>query len=187
VCGGCCGCRRFGNGATQRRYLLFAAGLAAAATLAQGSLSGRASMNLTVQKPLFNLADLPVRDLDRQLARQLLHYETRLHTNASAEQLEALQLAGLMVSVALGKGQVCLPLSQCWVPELKELWHGIGPQRLHSLLAECATVYPADSAQAYAQQPLVLAGQRLYLARYYFYEQDVLAQLEQRLSSPLQV
>src|SRR5690606_39926657 len=54
--------------------------------------SGRAGMNLTVQKPLFNLADLPVRDLDRQLARQLLHYETRLHANASAEQLEALQL-----------------------------------------------------------------------------------------------
>lgn len=144
-------------------------------------------MNLTVQKPSFNLADLPVRDLDRQLARQLLHYETRLHTNASAEQLEALQLAGLMVSVALGKGQVCLPLSQCWVPELKESWHGIGPQRLQALLAGCATVYVAGRDSAYAQQPLVLAGQRLYLARYYFYEQDVLAQLEQRLASPLQV
>src|SRR5690606_37882739 len=73
VCGGCCGCRRFGNGATQRRYLLFAAGLAAAATLAAGSVSGRAGMNKTLQNPLFNLADLPVRDLDRQLARQLLH------------------------------------------------------------------------------------------------------------------
>ena len=129
-------------------------------------------MNQSVQNPSFNLAALPVRDLDRQLARQLLHYETRLHaspnTSASAEQLQALQLAGLMVSVALGKGQVCLPLSQCWVPELQELWHGIGPQRLQSLLAGCATVYPADGAQAYAQQPLVLAGQRLYLARYYF-------------------
>ena len=51
-------------------------------------------MNLTVQKPSFNLADLPVRDLDRQLARQLLHYETRLHTNASAEQLQALPAGG---------------------------------------------------------------------------------------------
>ena len=144
-------------------------------------------MNLTVQKPLFNLADLPVRDLDRQLARQLLHYETRLHTNASAEQLEALQLAGLMVSVALGKGQVCLPLSQCWVHELQEHWQSLGPQRLHALLAGCATVYVAGSDSAHARQPLVLAGQRLYLARYYFYEQDVLAQLEQRLASPLQV
>ena len=144
-------------------------------------------MNKTLQDPLFNLAALPVRDLDRQLARQLLHYETRLHTNASAEQLEALQLAGLMVSVALGKGQVCLPLSQCWVSDLQEPWHGIGPQRLHSLLAGCATVYVAGRDSAYAQQPLVLAGQRLYLARYYFYEQDVLAQLEQRLASPLQV
>ncbi len=27
-------------------------------------------MNLTVQKSSFNLADLPVRDLDRQLVRQ---------------------------------------------------------------------------------------------------------------------
>ncbi len=144
-------------------------------------------MNLTVQKPSFNLADLPVRDLDRQLARQLLHYETRLHTNASAEQLETLQLAGLMVSVALGKGQVCLPLSQCWVHELQEHWQSLGPQRLQASLAGCATVYVAGSDSVYAQQPLVLAGQRLYLARYYFYEQDVLAQLEQRLSSPLQV
>src|SRR5690606_31364767 len=187
VCGGCCGCGQRGNGATQRRYLLFAAGLAAAATLAQGSVSGRAGMNQSVQNPSFNLAALPVRDLDRQLARQLLHYETNLHSNASTEQLEALQLAGLMVSVALGKGQVCLPLSQCWVSDLQEPWHGIGPQRLHSLLADCATVYVACRDSAYAQQPLVLAGQRLYLARYYFYEQDVLAQLEQRLASPLQV
>src|SRR5690606_11822777 len=187
VCGGCCGCRRFGNGATQRRYLLFAAGLAAAATLAAGRVSGRAGMNKSLQNPLFSLADLPVRDLDRQLARQLLHYETRLHTNTSAEQLQALQLAALMVSVALGKGQVCLPLSQCWVSDLQEPWHGIGVQRLHSLLADCATVYVAGRDSAYAQQPLVLAGQRLYLARYYFYEQDVLAQLEQRLASPLQV
>ena len=128
-----------------------------------------------------------MRDLDRQLARQLLHYETRLHTNASAEQLETLQLAGLMVSVALGKGQVCLPLSQCWVHELQEHWQSLGPQRLQASLAGCATVYVAGSDSVYAQQPLVLAGQRLYLARYYFYEQDVLAQLEQRLSSPLQV
>src|SRR5690606_3644000 len=35
VCGGCWGYGRRGNGATERRYLLFAAGLAAAATLAQ--------------------------------------------------------------------------------------------------------------------------------------------------------
>src|SRR5690606_26801978 len=164
--------------------LLFAAGLAAAATLAAGRVSGRAGMNQTLQNTSLNLTALPVRDLDRQLARQLLHYETSFNTSASTEQLQALQLAGLMVSVALGKGQVCLPLSQCWVPELKELWHGIGVQRLHSLLADCATVYVAGRDSAYAQQPLVLAGQRLYLARYYFYEQDVLAQLERRLASP---
>src|SRR5690606_23613481 len=143
---------------------------AAAATLAAGSVSGRASMNLTVQKPSFNLADLPVRNLDRQLARQLLHYETNLHSNASTEQLQALQLAALMVSVALGKGQVCLPLSQCWVSDPQEPWHDTGPQRLHSLRAGCPTVYVAGRDSAYAQQPLVMAGQRLYLARYYFNE-----------------
>ena len=144
-------------------------------------------MNLLLPTQELNLVELPLRDLDRQLARQLLQYETTLNASASAGQLQALQLAALMVSVALGKGQVCLPLSQCWVHELKDLWHSIGPQRLRSLLAGCATVYCADAALAYAQQPLVLSGERLYLARYYDYEQEVLAQLQQRLAQPLRV
>lgn len=129
-----------------------------------------------------------VRDIDRQLAAQILHYQQQQNDDFSAEEQDHLWLAALMVSVALGKGQVCLPLTLCLIPELREHWQALAAQERAALLARSATVYVAGNAaqqtyahEPYAQQPLVLEGHNLYLARYYFYEKSLLTQLQQRL------
>ena len=123
-----------------------------------------------------------IRDIDLQLAEQLQRYE-QAAGNHTGQSLDTLALAGVMVSVALGKGQVCLPLSLCLVAELKAQWQQAGAQQLAQTLATCHTVWPVQAGHDYQNQPLVLDQQRLYLARYYFYEQGVLQQIRQRLAS----
>lgn len=123
-----------------------------------------------------------IRDIDLQLAEQLQRYE-QAAGNHTGQSLDTLALAGVMVSVALGKGQVCLPLSLCLVAELKAQWQQAGAQQLAQTLATCHTVWPVQAGNDYQNQPLVLDQQRLYLARYYFYEQGVLQQIRQRLAS----
>lgn len=130
-----------------------------------------------------------LRDIDRQVASQILQWEVQAAADAEPQTLQCLAVASVMVSVALGKGQVCLPLTSCALPEWREFWHE------HSLLASaqlaaCRTVYVADANpetavgdfRDYAQQPLVLHGNNLYLARYFFYERGVLTQIHQRLA-----
>ena len=126
-----------------------------------------------------------VRDIDRQLAAQLLRYELQANPQLSAEAQEALTLAALMVSVALGKGQVCLPLSLCLLPELRGRWQHFAEAGLGTWLSQCHTVFVTGGSGIYQRQPLVLNGSRLYLARYYFYEQGVLSHIRQRLQAPL--
>ncbi|MCD8522802.1 MAG: exodeoxyribonuclease V subunit alpha [Saccharospirillaceae bacterium] len=132
-----------------------------------------------------------LRDIDRQVATQILQWEVQASADAQPEpqRLQRLAMASVMVSVALGKGQVCLPLTSCALPEWREFWHE------HALLASaqlaaCRTVYVAEANpkpavgefRDYAQQPLVLHGNNLYLARYFFYERGVLTQIHQRLA-----
>ncbi len=130
-----------------------------------------------------------LRDIDRQVAMQILQWELQASAETEPQRLQLLAMASVMVSVALGKGQVCLPLTSCALPEWRDVWHE------HSLLASlqlaaCRTVYVAESNQQtevsgfrdYAQQPLVMQGNNLYLARYFFYERGVLTQIHQRLA-----
>ncbi|MCA6062975.1 exodeoxyribonuclease V subunit alpha [Thalassolituus marinus] len=130
-----------------------------------------------------------LRDIDRQVASQVLQWEVQAAADTEPQTLLCLAVASVMVSVALGKGQVCLPLTSCALPEWREFWQE------HSLLAssqlaDCRTVYVADAKlktavgdfHDYAQQPLVLHGNNLYLARYFFYERGVLTQIHQRLA-----
>jgi exodeoxyribonuclease V alpha subunit len=130
-----------------------------------------------------------LRDIDCQVAMQMLQWELQASSDVEPQTLQCLAVASVMVSVALGKGQVCLPLTSCALPEWREFWSE------HSLLASsqlaaCRTVYVAEAApktavgefRDYAQQPLVLHGNNLYLARYFFYERGVLTQIHQRLA-----
>jgi len=130
-----------------------------------------------------------LRDIDRQVAMQMLQWELQASADAEPHTLQLLAMASVMVSVALGKGQVCLPLTSCALPEWREFWseHSL---LASSLLAACRTVYVAEARpktavgefRDYAQQPLVLHGNNLYLARYFFYERGVLTQIHQRLA-----
>ena len=131
-----------------------------------------------------------LRDIDRQVAMQILAWEQQADpVVADDERLTVLVMASLLVSVALGKGQVCLPLEACPVAEWRETWRSLAPVAAQSLRA-CHTVFSVDAVGTehrplhadYAQQPLVLQGNNLYLARYFFYEQGVLHQIHQRLA-----
>lgn len=128
--------------------------------------------------------DNKLRAIDLQLAQQLLSYQP----DASDEVARLLYLSGVLVSVALAKGQVCLPLQQCPLAELATHWPK--PQHLVAQLSECACVYvrhtPADEMQ-WCNQPLVLdlcqPQARLYLARYFFYERGVYQAIRGRLQA----
>lgn len=111
------------------------------------------------------------RAIDQKLARQVLAYEQAQNPQASLSELAALVQ---QLSHALGKGQVCLPVTQ---------------EQGHEL-AQYQVVYAAQSwqnTQDYANQPLVLANHKLYFARYYFYETALLTEITQRTAYPLQV
>ena len=148
-------------------------------------------------------ADSPLRAIDYQVGRQILAYE-KGRSDLTEDELRLLEFAAQMVSAALGKGQVCLPVSlpafspamadqthspvigpvMCPVMELDEEWQAVVAD-LYAVLQRSYTVFnpaaSAASAACYQHQPLVLNNGRLYLARYYFYEQGVLQQIHQRI------
>ena len=131
-----------------------------------------------------------LRALDMALAEFLLEQV--------AETPASVLLAAALVSHQLGHGHVCLDLpatlqapdfalsmppegesagsialpSQCLAHLSFEQWQGE--------LAQSAVVDAQGSAQ-YGSRPLVLIGQRLYLRRYWQYEQQVVAGLRERL------
>ncbi|MGH1448433.1 MAG: exodeoxyribonuclease V subunit alpha, partial [Pseudomonadaceae bacterium] len=131
-----------------------------------------------------------LRVLDMALAEFLLEQV--------AETPASVLLAAALVSHQLGHGHVCLDLpatlqapdfalsmppegesagsialpSQCLAHLSFEQWQGE--------LAQSAVVDAQGSAQ-YGSRPLVLIGQRLYLRRYWQYEQQVVAGLRERL------
>ncbi|MFK4754098.1 exodeoxyribonuclease V subunit alpha [Oceanobacter antarcticus] len=130
-----------------------------------------------------------LREIDQQLSRQLLEYEGQ----CPPEQAQALYLAAALVSVVLGRGQVCLPLDHAPLPELAASWPVI--EHWRDWLRSCQGCWwcPCDDetlvADAYQGQPLVLeqrqaAGKpvlRVYLARYFFYQSGLEQQIKGRL------
>ena len=110
------------------------------------------------------MIEAPTRLLDEKIARQIVAYERAQNPAADVEFLEQIVLA---LSVALGRGQSCLPVDQ----ETE--------QRLLNYAVLCQT------PRQYQNQPLVLNRNKLYLARYYFYEDNLLQHIQQRLNTPL--
>lgn len=134
-----------------------------------------------------------LRAIDIQFAKQILAYEQQ--TGLSEQQIVHVELAAVLVNMALGKGQTCLPLKNiAWLsayPKLARLWQQQPLESVIQSLQQAATVFTANTNENtsgsgnisnYANQPLVLKGDNLYLARYYFYEHKVLEQIQARLS-----
>ncbi|MEK9712255.1 MAG: exodeoxyribonuclease V subunit alpha [Thalassolituus sp.] len=119
------------------------------------------------------LAEEKIRPIDYQLAKQVGEWERQAGTT-NDELITALMLTACAASYALGRGQVCLDLSH-WPAALT-----VGSTPDISVLAECRTVCTPDTIDASAL--LVLQGQRVYLNRYFQYEQSVLEQIRKRLT-----
>lgn len=141
-----------------------------------------------------------LRHIDLHMAEQVIAYEPDL----SDQQRIILYLLVVLLSDALAKGQVCLPLSgkhasssdniAMMLPELAVFWpKGIVADQV---LSECVSVYCYRPDQNFDEhcfdrrwenQPLVLdlcyPQARLYLARYYFYELAVYRSVQLRLST----
>jgi exodeoxyribonuclease V alpha subunit len=117
--------------------------------------------------------------LDRHFARFLL----RLSGNGAP----ALGLAAALVSRQRGQGHVCFDLAAAAgqplaavVPECREGARCPGLAEWQRLLRESGVVAPAGGFA-----PLVLSGSRLYLHRYWLYEQEVAAAILDRACNRL--
>lgn len=140
-----------------------------------------------------------LRHIDLQVARQLSGYEIQhaQRSQLAEEEINKLSVIIYWFSVLLGnalaKGQVCLPLTQEVFSSAQEVLkkHShceIEGSDFPSIFSQCYCVFNASGK--WKNQPLVLdesgSQPRLYLARYYFYEEEVVDQLQQRLQ-PLTV
>ncbi|MCQ4324157.1 exodeoxyribonuclease V subunit alpha [Stutzerimonas stutzeri] len=113
-----------------------------------------------------NLADLPFGALERAFVASL----QRLEPEAS----EAVLVAGALCCEALGKGDVCLPLARL---AGKRPWpeHDFALPPLDAWRAQLQASSLVGAPGDYA--PLILDGERLYLARYQAYEQQLAERL----------
>lgn len=113
-----------------------------------------------------NLAVENYRAIDIKAAQQVEAYE---QASRAQNDTELLKNTVMELSAVLGRGQVCLPLNA----------------KVANQLAAYQVVFQAeqqDMFNTYNNQPLVLVQNKLYFARYYFYEQQVLTQIRHRLS-----
>src|SRR5690554_4443483 len=152
---------------------------------------------------IMNLLETPeiteqLRAIDIQFAKQILAYEQQ--TKLNEQQAAHIELAAVLVNMALGKGQTCLPLDNiAWLsayPNLAKRWQQHSLESVIQSLQQAATVFTVSADNNtntntniinYANQPLVLKGENLYLARYYFYEHKVLEQIQARLNYKNQI
>lgn len=133
-----------------------------------------------------------LRALDRAFAGFIL--EQAPHSPASV------LLAAAMVSHQLGRGHTCLDLAATLEapdftlslpPEgeaggqLPSAWlSGMALTTWRHALAQHPLVEDRDSDEEHPQRPLVLAGQRVYLRRYWNYERRIAQALGRRLAHP---
>jgi len=123
-----------------------------------------------------------------------------------ADAEPALLVATALLTHLEGRGHTCLPLVPLlphpeavlgWPSDaldaLKELWATLPPQLpgWRTALLSSRVVYDATGLGADSGQPLVLGGTvqapRLYLRRYWTYEQAVVRQIIERTAAPLPV
>lgn len=129
-----------------------------------------------------------LREIDLQLAQQVVSYELAAEPKQKPEKIIQLYFSCVALSASLAKGQVCLPLDRCFIRDLSDWW--VNTAQLVELLSDCDNVFVVSDngcEPGWQNQPLVLdpgndiTTPRLYLARYYFYEQGVYQHIRQRL------
>lgn len=129
-----------------------------------------------------NLTNLLSR-LDQHEIRPLDQHFSQFLKNLDSGN-EAIELAGFLVSLELGKGNVCLNLAA--EDSIITLQEGL---ELKQKLKSSELVYVVDAYSTLDQSksnrlnqcPLVLLGDSLYLQRYFNYEQSLLAGIQSRL------
>ena len=129
-----------------------------------------------------------LRSIDLQMAVQLWRWS---RDRVVPGDVSSLVVISILLSWALGRGQVCLPLQHCPLAELRPWW----PEpRALTALVDAGLIWPvvADQSQplltdsGWNGQPLVLEIRqnrplRLYLARYFAYQQGVEAAIRERV------
>jgi len=117
-------------------------------------------------------------------------------SNHVEEDIDSVLIAGALCSAYLGAGHICIDLAAIWQtpPE------GMTLEELRRALALCGVASVDEWRNALvksalvtldeqlAERPMVLSGTRLYLYRYYQYEQQVLTYLKKQFDvSPYDV
>lgn len=126
-----------------------------------------------------------IRPLDLQFARFIRDEATRDGDESANDAL--LVLIAALVSLQLGKGEVCLPLDRYdaiiehWPIRLRE-----SARRLLNGLTEEALLAFSVISDGQQEAPLVCSNGRLYLYRYWYYETQVANTIE-RLTTPIEL
>ncbi|SEQ40130.1 DNA helicase/exodeoxyribonuclease V, alpha subunit [Amphritea atlantica] len=124
-----------------------------------------------------------IRPLDLQFGRFIRDEERQ--DNPDSHSSEQLALLAVLVSLQLGRGEVCLPLDNCatltesWPVSLREHAKGL----LGDLSAEHLLSFAVIS-DGQNETPLVYNNGRLYLYRYWHYETQVARRI-QTLTQPV--
>jgi exodeoxyribonuclease V alpha subunit len=100
----------------------------------------------------------------------------------AGENDHSVWMAGALCSAYLGAGHICIDLATLWQmpPEgmsVDELRNALAAGGVNSVQAWCDALNASclvATAPNFAERPMVLVGTRLYLYRYYQYEQQVL-------------
>ena len=124
-----------------------------------------------------------IRPLDIQFARFIRDEE--LSISGQADVSDALPLLAALVSLQLGRGEVCLPLNE-W-GSLMESWPSAlrKPAELQLQdLSESALIDLSVITDGQQEAPLVLCNGRLYLYLYWLYETDVAERIK-HLAAPI--
>ncbi|MDO6562555.1 exodeoxyribonuclease V subunit alpha [Amphritea sp. 1_MG-2023] len=125
-----------------------------------------------------------IRPLDLQFAR-FIRAEARQDNDTLDTEL--LPLMAALVSLQLGRGEVCLPLNRCQA--MIEHWPVLLKQQAESLLrevTEAQLLLFSVISDGQHETPLVCSHGRLYLYRYWHYETAVATTIE-RLTTPIAI
>ncbi|PYF84081.1 DNA helicase/exodeoxyribonuclease V alpha subunit [Marinomonas alcarazii] len=145
----------------------------------------------TAKVTSFRLADWQakgvLRAIDCQWITQLAHHAKEDNPGKGDS---AVHIAGALCSAYLGAGHICIDLATIWQHppegvELEELRAALADSGVNSVSSWCNALQGSrlvSLAGNVAERPMVLAGTRLYLYRYFQYEQQVLNYLKSQFS-----
>ncbi|MBR7887325.1 exodeoxyribonuclease V subunit alpha [Marinomonas sp. A79] len=126
-----------------------------------------------------------LRAIDRQWVEQLAQHADEKNT--------AVLVAGALCSAYLGAGHICIDLATLWRAPPQEISldtfrQALGQGQVNSVSDWCRALQASSlvcSASDLRDTPMVLVGTRVYLYRYFAYEQQVLTYLRKQFDTPL--